>query len=177
MTPDVPSLPSPLFSGGFEWNGGWPVDNNGVNFDRDTDYMRYLGSSKAYMAAVSPAFFTHYGPQTYNKKSAYISVVMTLDLELTTRVPRDDDSWLFDMDNWAMAQRWTQLISNRDKFDMVEFTTWNDLGESSYVYTGKANEPAYTTWAAGFDHTGGSSSPALRISLSFSFSFSVEVAG
>ncbi|GLB41205.1 hypothetical protein LshimejAT787_0904200 [Lyophyllum shimeji] len=39
-------------------------------FEVDKTYINDLGG-RSYMAGVSPWFFTHYGPETYNKKFIY----------------------------------------------------------------------------------------------------------
>lgn len=48
------------------------------------------------MAAVSPTFFTHYGPESYNK------------------------NWLYVSDEHLYAKRWENLISARDEINIVE---------------------------------------------------------
>ncbi|KAL7413969.1 glycosyl hydrolase family 71-domain-containing protein [Mrakia frigida] len=78
-----------VMDGELNWNGGWPTGNNGIDFSRDNTYMSALGSrSQGYMAAVSPAFYTHYSPSTWNK------------------------NWLFKSDDWLFARRWQQLVEN-----------------------------------------------------------------
>lgn len=62
--------------------------------------MSALGG-KAYMAAIAPAFYTHYGASSWNK------------------------NWQFRSDNWLYSYRWEQLIANRNRFDLVEALTWN----------------------------------------------------
>ncbi len=53
------------------------------------------------MPTASPAFFTYYSPQTYNK------------------------DWIYRSDNWLLATRWENIISFRNRTDLVELLTWN----------------------------------------------------
>jgi len=111
----------------FSWNSAWayqPVDEAVL----DWAVLSVLGG-KAYMAAVSPAFFTHYSPESYDK------------------------NWLYPSDNFWFPNRWAQIVAERDSFDLVELVTWNDYGESSYVGPLDGAQPPGTTWATGFDHT------------------------
>ncbi|KAG8902322.1 hypothetical protein FRB99_004630 [Tulasnella sp. 403] len=85
---------------------------------------------KMYMASISPAFFTHYGPNTYNK------------------------NWLYVADDHLYSTRWETLINNRDQVDMVEIITWNDYGESSYIGPIEVDQPMSNAWVDGFDHQG-----------------------
>ena len=36
-------------------------------------------------------------------------------------------------DNFLYGARWDQLLSMRDKTDLVEVVSWNDYGESTYI--------------------------------------------
>ncbi|KAF5315005.1 hypothetical protein D9619_007104 [Psilocybe cf. subviscida] len=83
----------------------------------------------AYMAAVSPWFFTHYGPDSFNKNSVFLS------------------------DQHLYSKRWDSLIAQRDKFDIVQVLTWNDYGESHYVGPIKGAQPNSQAWTDGMDHT------------------------
>ncbi len=96
---------STWFDGVLNWNSGWPMGSANLDTSSDQRYMSALGS-KAYMAAVSPGFFTYYSPNTYNK------------------------DWIYRGDNWLYSTRWEDIIKMRDDFDMVEILTWN--GESLY---------------------------------------------
>ena len=83
-----------------QWNGGWPQAKVDASFDTDTTFISALGG-KTYLAAVSPWFFTHYGPDSYNK------------------------NWIYNFDDWLFSTRWEALIQNRDKAPIVEVLTWN----------------------------------------------------
>jgi glucan endo-1,3-alpha-glucosidase len=73
-----------------------------ANLDTSEDrrYLNALGS-KSYMAPISPAFFTYYGPSSWNK------------------------NWIYRSDNWLLATRFEDVISMRDKIDLIELITWN----------------------------------------------------
>ncbi|KII86874.1 glycoside hydrolase family 71 protein [Plicaturopsis crispa FD-325 SS-3] len=102
--------------------------------DTDTQHISALAGmnagAKTYMAAVSPWFFTHYGQDTFNKNFIYLT------------------------DNHLYATRWENLVSTRDKIDIVEIVTWNDYGESHYIGPIKGAQPNSQAWVDGFDHTG-----------------------
>ncbi|CCM03533.1 uncharacterized protein FIBRA_05667 [Fibroporia radiculosa] len=147
-----------VMDGEFNWNGGWPTTlttssvqaalssatftNATENtlqaeigtFTSDAAYVSGLnavsGSGKTYIAAVSPWFFTHYSPQTFNK------------------------NWIYLADYWSYNARWETLVNNRNQVDIVELISWNDYGESHYVGPIEGAQPAGTTWATGFDHSG-----------------------
>jgi glucan endo-1,3-alpha-glucosidase len=89
--------------GVFNWNGGWPINTgSNLDFSGDMTYINALNSaSKGYLAALSPCFFTYYGPNSYNK------------------------DWIYRSDNWLLATRFEQLIANRNSFDLVEVISWN----------------------------------------------------
>ncbi|GBE84927.1 glycoside hydrolase family 71 protein [Sparassis latifolia] len=103
-------------------------------FSTDAPYLNGLNSisssSKTYIAAVSPWFFTHYGPNTYNK------------------------NWIYLADFHLYPTRWDSLIENRDSVDVVEVLTWNDYGESHYVGPIEGAQPNSQAWVNGFNHTG-----------------------
>ncbi|THH27989.1 hypothetical protein EUX98_g6196 [Antrodiella citrinella] len=104
-----------------------------TSIDSDTQYINGLSSvnaqgAKAYMTSVSPWFFTHYGPDTYNK------------------------NWVYYSDDQLYATRWDTIIANRDKFDLVEINTWNDYGESHYIAPVKGDQPNSQAWVDGFAH-------------------------
>ncbi|KAL0961058.1 hypothetical protein HGRIS_006046 [Hohenbuehelia grisea] len=85
---------------------------------------------RAYMAAVSPWFFTHYGADSFAKNFMYLT------------------------DQHLYSRRWESLISSRDQFDIVQVLTWNDYGESHYIGPIKGAQPNSQAWVDGFDHTG-----------------------
>jgi glucan endo-1,3-alpha-glucosidase len=131
----------------FNWNSGWPVNTgSNLDFSGDQTYLNALNSAgKGYMAALSPAFFTYYGPSSYNK------------------------DWIYRSDNWLLATRFESLIANRNKFDMVEIISWNggspgvestestadkpDYGESHYVGPIGADQPNSQGWTNGMPHS------------------------
>lgn len=90
-----------VMDGELNWNGGWPTGSNaGATWWSDDRYLSALGD-KAYMATVSPTFFTHYGANSWNK------------------------NWIFQSDDFLFAARWKTLVDNRHRFDSVEVLTWN----------------------------------------------------
>ncbi|KAH9950531.1 glycoside hydrolase [Amylocystis lapponica] len=103
-------------------------------FDTDTQYRNGLnavsGGAKTYIGAVSPWFFTHYSPQTYNK------------------------NWIYLSDFHLYPTRWETLISNRASVDIAEIITWNDYGESHYIGPIEGAQPNSQAWVDGFNHTG-----------------------
>ncbi|TFY66719.1 hypothetical protein EVG20_g4369 [Dentipellis fragilis] len=88
------------------------------------------GEKRSYMAAVSPWFFTHYSPQSFNKNFIYYT-----------------DSHLY-------PTRWESLINTRDQIDLVEIATWNDYGESHYIGPIEGAQPNSQAWTNGMNHTG-----------------------
>lgn len=87
------------------------------------------GQKRAYMASASPWFFTHYGADTFNKNFIYLA------------------------DQHLYSNRWENLISSRDSFDIVQLLTWNDYGESHYIGPIKGDQPKSNAWVDGFNHT------------------------
>ena len=88
----IRAAPSIIHIPSIQWNSGWPteltsssVSNYGSsalealapyigNTTIDEQYINALTPlGESYMAAVSPWFFTHYSPQTYNKNVSYLS--------------------------------------------------------------------------------------------------------
>ncbi|KAG8874654.1 hypothetical protein FRB97_005750 [Tulasnella sp. 331] len=123
----------PVMDGDFYWDGGWPLDDSEISFDRDQqqiDGVNELGPGKVYMAPVSPWFFTHYGVNSYNK------------------------NFIYKADNHLYASRWEILIANRNKIAIAQIVTWNDYGESHYVGRIAGDQPNSQAWTNGFDHTG-----------------------
>ncbi|KAL1412022.1 hypothetical protein Q8F55_003019 [Vanrija albida] len=136
FVPSIFSDPSSFSSytwmdGELNWNSAWPMGNNDIaTGSTDAKYLAGLGS-KAYMTAVSPFFYTHFGPNTYNK------------------------NWLYRSDDWLYCTRWEEIIALRGTSTMTEILTWNDFGESSYIGPIKGVLPVTSnTWVDGFDHTG-----------------------
>lgn len=114
--------------GELNWNSGWPMGSSNLDTSSDVEYMADLGN-KTYMPAVSPCFFTYYGPSSYNK------------------------NWIYRSDNWLLATRMEALIAMRAKFDMIELISWNDYGESHYVGPVRADQPNSQGWTTGMPHT------------------------
>jgi len=131
----------------FNWNSGWPIQvtassvpGNGSLSSlstyvgattTDEEYINALSPmGGSYMAAVSPWFFTHYSPQTYNK------------------------NWIYLSDDHLYAKRWEYMIGIRDKVDIVQLVSWNDYGESHYIGPIEGAQPNSQAWVDGFNHTG-----------------------
>ncbi|CAA7261571.1 unnamed protein product [Cyclocybe aegerita] len=83
----------------------------------------------AYMGAVSPWFFTHYGPDSFNKNFVFLS------------------------DQHLYSKRWESIINSRDQYDIVQVLTWNDYGESHYIGPIKGAQPNSEAWTDGMNHT------------------------
>jgi len=115
--------------GEFNWNGAWPMTAAPISTASDEQYMSALGT-KGYMPAMSPAFFTYYGVNSYNK------------------------NWIYRSDDWLLATRMEQIIAMRNKVDMVEIISWNDYGESHYIGPIRADQPNSQGWTDGMDHQG-----------------------
>ncbi|KAL4266081.1 Glycoside hydrolase family 71 [Pleurotus pulmonarius] len=139
-----------FMDGVFNWNGGWPLHLSpgmprealeSCKLDTDDHHLRCLGG-RSFMAAVSPWFFTHYGPETWNK------------------------NWIYRGDDWLFLRRWNQLIAARDRIDIVQIISWNDYGESHYIGPIKGAQPNSQAWVDGFDHL-----PWLKLSGYFARAF------
>lgn len=117
--------------GVLNWNSAWPMGDYDIEADKtDSTYLTSLGS-KTYMSSVSPFFFTHFGPATWNK------------------------NWIYRSDDWLYCSRWEQLIALRGQSTMTEILTWNDYGESSYLGPISGMLPITSNqWVDGFDHSG-----------------------
>ncbi|KAF8608383.1 glycoside hydrolase [Ceratobasidium sp. AG-I] len=87
-----------------------------------------LGAGGVYMSSVSPWFFTHYGPESFNK------------------------NWIFRSDDWLYNTRWEKLVEAREKVDIVQIISWNDYGESHYIGPIEGAQPNSNAWVDGFDH-------------------------
>ncbi|KAG8831269.1 hypothetical protein FRC17_003387 [Serendipita sp. 399] len=120
---------SGVVQGDFFWNGGWPYGNRDVDWADDA-YRLQRNPGPLYMTSVSPAFFTHYGPDSYNK------------------------NWIYRSDDWLYASRWEMLVAHRNEVSCVEIVTWNDYGESSYIGPIEGNQPNSEAWVNGFPHLG-----------------------
>ncbi|KAJ6585011.1 glycoside hydrolase [Mycena capillaripes] len=132
------------FANGISTNlaGAAPDGANALNnligaTDTDTQQIQDLatlaagGAKLTYMAAVSPWFFTHFSPQSFNKNFIFLS------------------------DQHLYSRRWENLIATRDQIDLVEVVTWNDYGESHYIGPIKgALPPGSEVWVNGFPHQG-----------------------
>ncbi|KAJ7148706.1 glycoside hydrolase family 71 protein [Mycena crocata] len=120
-----------VIDGAFNWNASWPMGDHDVDFAPDNSWIANLGK-RTYMTGVSPWFFTHYGPDSYNKNFIYLA------------------------DNWMLARRWELLIANRDRVAVAQVITWNDFGESHYVgpLLQDSTQPRSEAWVNGFDHIG-----------------------
>jgi glucan endo-1,3-alpha-glucosidase len=159
-----------------KWNSAWPISLesssgssgsivtqivdavanivSGVlgGVDADTQYINGLNtmtnpSDKAYMPTVSPWFFTHYGADSFNKN---VSMALKQSHQHTLiTCPK----FVYYADSHLYPVRWEQLISSRDKFDIIEIVTWNDYGESSYIGPIAGAQPNSQAWVDGFDHT------------------------
>ncbi|KAF7313455.1 hypothetical protein HMN09_00501400 [Mycena chlorophos] len=116
--------------GTFHWNGAWPMKNTNVSWVSDNEYISQLGGKRMYMAGVSPWFFTHYGPDTWNK------------------------NWIYRCDDWHFVQRWELVVNHRNVTQIAQLITWNDYGESHYVGPIHGAQPNSQSWVDGFDHQG-----------------------
>ncbi|KAG8214499.1 glycoside hydrolase family 71 protein [Butyriboletus roseoflavus] len=140
---------SGVIDGMFNWNSAWPtqatassvtnfaasaLDSLATDVGATTSDEEYINALKpmggSYAAGVSPWFFTHYSPQTYNK------------------------NWIYLSDDHLYAKRWESLIGIRGQVDFVEILTWNDYGESHYIGPIEGAQPNSQAWVNGFDHTG-----------------------
>ncbi|KAI0262252.1 glycoside hydrolase family 71 protein [Gloeopeniophorella convolvens] len=129
-----PSLAA--IDGIFHWNGGWPVHLHAGSareeveypaLDSDRHHTRHL-DGRIYMAAVSPWFFTHYGPDSWNK------------------------NWIYRGDDWLLVRRWEYLLAHRDSVDIAQVISWNDYGESHYLAPVHGAQPNSQAWVDGFPH-------------------------
>ncbi|KAL1413348.1 hypothetical protein Q8F55_001107 [Vanrija albida] len=118
--------------GAFNWNGAWPATGADLTTASDNTYLNSLGS-KTYMAAVSPFFFTYYGPPP--------------------KQPGWNKNWLYRSDNWLLATRFEQLLSLRGRCDLLQLVSWNDYGESHYVGAIGKDVAFSGGWTTGFPHT------------------------
>ncbi|TFK24976.1 glycoside hydrolase [Coprinopsis marcescibilis] len=148
-----------IMNGDFNWNGGWPLEvttafaqsqppqsqpsniNNPLQRaitsrigSRNSDIiningLQALGPDALFMGAVSPWFFTHYSPQTWNK------------------------NWVYVADQHLYNKRWESLIQFRNDYDIAQVLTWNDYGESHYIGPVKGGIPNSQAWTDNMPHT------------------------
>ncbi|KIJ26398.1 glycoside hydrolase family 71 protein [Sphaerobolus stellatus SS14] len=116
-----------VLDGDCNWDGAWPMGDSPISFDSDRQRV-VANQGKTYMATVSPCFFTHYGPDSWNKNFIY----------------RGDD--------WLYNSRWEMLVQHRSQIDIVEIISWNDYGESHYIGPIRKDQPNSQAWVNGFDH-------------------------
>ncbi|EJD50719.1 glycoside hydrolase [Auricularia subglabra TFB-10046 SS5] len=124
---------NPSLDGLFNWQA-WPSVNNQpvpvkMNTSADQFYLSQL-QGKPYMMNVSPWFFTHFSPQSFNK------------------------NWLF-LSDTLLIDRLNQVLQLQPQ--LVEIATWNDFGESHYIGPLHPNNPQVYPgnsgdWVAGFPH-------------------------
>ncbi|KAI0048810.1 glycoside hydrolase family 71 protein [Auriscalpium vulgare] len=148
---DPASYPSTSsIDGIFHWNGGWPLhltrsspceEIQFPKLDSDQHHLRHL-DGRTYMAAVSPWFFTHYGPDSWNK------------------------NWVYRGDDWLFVRRWEQVLAFRNHIDIVQVISWNDYGESHYLGPIKGAQPNSQAWVDGFSHE-----PWLRLNAYYARAF------
>ncbi|KAG8908652.1 hypothetical protein FRB99_004940 [Tulasnella sp. 403] len=119
-----------FMDGMFPWNNGWPMGDYDTNWDPDAYDLQYVDRTRGqvYMAPVSPWFFTHYPPYSWNK------------------------NWIYRGDDHHYVGRWEQVIYHRAQVDLVEIVTWNDYGESSYIGPIGKDQPNSQAWVNGFPH-------------------------
>ncbi|QQK40795.1 Glycoside hydrolase, family 71 [Penicillium digitatum] len=111
-------------------NNKAPTPNHMVSVaDGDREYANALGG-KAYIAPVSPWFFTHFGPEVSYSKN-----------------------WNFPSD-LLWFNRWNEILALKPRF--IEIVTWNDYGESHYI--GPLNSPhtddGASKWVNDMPHDG-----------------------
>lgn len=118
--------------GVFAWNSAWPGAANETTSTTDSEHLAALEpKGKLYVPALSPGFFAHYGPDSYDK------------------------NWIYKSDDWLYCSRWEALIALRARAPMLEIVTWNDFTESSYLapYPNNASLDEHSpAWVEGMDH-------------------------
>ena len=118
----------------------------------DQQYNNGLSSviaqgKKAYMATISPWFFTHYGPNSFNKNVGSMFTVVLHEGLTPVQFVYYGDSHLY-------PSRWESVINDRNNVDLIELLTWNDYGESHYIAPVKGDQPNSQAWVDGFAHDG-----------------------
>lgn len=125
-----------LVEGGYPWNAWGTVNNKGVadpypNLVNQDSYWKATIGSKLYFAPVSPWFFTHYPPSSYNK------------------------NWLFPTEDLYL-RRWQNILDTSPA--AVYQLTWNDYSESTYIAPLRNDSNLYpegaSAWTAGMPHDG-----------------------
>ncbi|KAJ5083849.1 CAZyme family GH71 [Penicillium alfredii] len=111
-------------------NNKAPTPGHNVSVvEGDQEYVRALGG-KAYIAPVSPWFFTHFGSEVSYSKN-----------------------WVFPSD-LLWYDRWKEVLGLKPRF--IEIVTWNDYGESHYI--GPLNSPhtddGASKWVNDMPHNG-----------------------
>lgn len=115
-----------LLDGALNWNAGWPTNLNPSNFVNmdgtpsnidgtatDLEYLTGLSNiGGSYLPTVSPWFFTHYGPNSFNKN---VSNHITSHVYSANSFSQS----IYCADNWMFADRWEKVISERESFDIV----------------------------------------------------------
>ncbi|KAI1809874.1 glycoside hydrolase family 71 protein [Poronia punctata] len=121
--------------GALNWMA-WPNDGDnkapkpGANVTVQQGDQEYIDAldGKAYVAPVSPWFFTHFGPEVPYSKN-----------------------WVFPGDT-LFYDRWQEILQLQPEY--VEIITWNDYGESHYI--GRLDSPhgddGNSKWVYGFPH-------------------------
>ncbi|MQL80459.1 hypothetical protein Taro_012892 [Colocasia esculenta] len=125
-----------LVEGGYPWNAWGAVNNRGVAdpytnmVNQDSTWKSVLGS-KLYFAPISPWFFTHYAPNSYNK------------------------NWIFPTEDLYFT-RWQNLLSTSPP--AIYQLTWNDYSESSYIAPLRSDPNLYpagaSAWTSNMPHDG-----------------------
>ncbi|KAL3483274.1 alpha-1,3-glucanase/mutanase [Aspergillus germanicus] len=95
----------------------------------DETYLNAL-NGKAYIAPVSPWFFTHFGPEVSYSKN-----------------------WVFPGD-LLWYDRWQEMLTLGPRF--IEIITWNDYGESHYIgpLSSRHNDDGASKWVNDMPHDG-----------------------
>ncbi|KAG7562553.1 hypothetical protein FFLO_02027 [Filobasidium floriforme] len=116
--------------GVFNWNAAWPMGNYTTSSIEDRPFLK---SDKAYMAAVSPWFFTHYGKTgdwAWNK------------------------NWIYRSDDHLYATRWMNILAADFDPEFIQIISWNDYGESHYIGPILGAQPGSERWTNGMSHEG-----------------------
>jgi hypothetical protein len=101
------------------WGSAWPEAGKEINTDRDKWFMQQL-AGRGYIGTVSPLFYAGMPGKVgciwvFLRYGAYVQ------------------NWIWRGDNFLYGARWDQLLSMRDKSDIVQVVSWNDYGESTYI--------------------------------------------
>ncbi|KAJ5110684.1 glycosyl hydrolase family 71-domain-containing protein [Penicillium argentinense] len=107
-----------------------PTEGNAVSVaDGDDAYVQRLGD-KAYIAPVSPWFFTHFGDEVSYSKN-----------------------WVFPSD-LLWYRRWKHILDLMPRF--VEIISWNDYGESHYIspLSSPHTDDGSSKWVMDMPHKG-----------------------